>query len=45
MQRGGGKGAAALGLRGVAGLGLGHGVIKGLFCRAAGSHWRAGPGE
>jgi hypothetical protein len=37
------KGGGAGGLRGGAGLGLGHGVIKGLFCRAAGSHWRVGP--
>jgi hypothetical protein len=40
-KRGGGAG----GLRGVAGLGLGHGVIKGLFCRAAGRPQRAGPAQ
>jgi hypothetical protein len=38
---GGGTGVFLVGLR----LGLGHGVIQGLFCRAAGSHWRAGPGK
>jgi hypothetical protein len=38
MKRGGGAG----GLRGVAGLGLGHRVIKGLFCRAAEWPRRAG---
>jgi hypothetical protein len=38
-------GSGAGGLQWMLRLGLGHGVIQGLFCRAAGSHWRAGPGK
>jgi hypothetical protein len=38
-------GGGAGGLQWMLRLGLGHGVIQGLFCRAAGSHWRAGLGK